>query len=258
MAEGLSARMLMEHMDAQGVWSDYIEFGLNNGPGALKQFHSWEELGGARAGDPRQGGSEGLLDRETSSVGDFHGHNLRPFFFTAWEKKAREKAKSGWVGGQFVARLAEHFGLLTAEILRGLIVIAPELPIIDMAELVRLQICREIDDTWAWANPAPVQAPPPPPAPARTMPQIMDRLEEDVYEIRGTLVEQRKVISVMACDISRFYTWTTTSLARMIERSGVSYTSYSHTPREYQRHAKQRTGEASTSAAQQDQQQPDL
>ncbi|GJS12415.1 hypothetical protein Tco_0369211 [Tanacetum coccineum] len=29
-------------------------------------------------------------------------------------------------------------------------VIAPTLPVIDMAELVRLQICMEIDDTWAW------------------------------------------------------------------------------------------------------------
>ncbi|GKE90067.1 hypothetical protein Tco_1567542 [Tanacetum coccineum] len=44
-------------------------------------------------------------------------------------------------GGLFLARLAEHFGLLTAEILGGLTVIAPELLIIDMAELVRLQIC---------------------------------------------------------------------------------------------------------------------
>ncbi|GKE16022.1 hypothetical protein Tco_1423599, partial [Tanacetum coccineum] len=41
-------------------------------------------------------------------------------------------------GGQFVARLAEHFRLLTIEILGGLIVIAPELLIFDMAELVRL------------------------------------------------------------------------------------------------------------------------
>ncbi|GKC08514.1 hypothetical protein Tco_1000124, partial [Tanacetum coccineum] len=35
-------------------------------------------------------------------------------------------------GGQFVARLAEHFGLLTAEILGGLTVIAPKLSIIDI------------------------------------------------------------------------------------------------------------------------------
>ncbi|GKD73339.1 hypothetical protein Tco_1331621 [Tanacetum coccineum] len=40
--------------------------------------------------------------------------------------------------GQFVARLADHFRLLTAEILGGLSVIAPELLVIDMAEIVRL------------------------------------------------------------------------------------------------------------------------
>ncbi|GJS40919.1 hypothetical protein Tco_0565962 [Tanacetum coccineum] len=115
--------------------------------------------------------------------------------------------------GQFVARLAEHFGLLTAEILGGLMVIAPELPIIEMGELVRLQICIKVDDTWVWvvigperqpdaaantpevaqdtpivdeggqADPAPVQALPSPPAPARTMPQRMARLEEDVHRM---------------------------------------------------------------------------
>ncbi|GJT23210.1 hypothetical protein Tco_0893147 [Tanacetum coccineum] len=116
-------------------------------------------------------------------------------------------------GGQFVARLAEHFGLLTAEILQGLTVIAPALPVIDMVELVRWQIYEQLDDTWAWvamglerqpnatagaprvaqnapvidegcqANPAPVQAPLPPPAAARTMPQRMARLEEDMHEM---------------------------------------------------------------------------
>ncbi|GJT44563.1 hypothetical protein Tco_0953278 [Tanacetum coccineum] len=36
------------------------------------------------------------------------------------------------------------------KILQGLTVIAPTLLVIDMAELMRLQICMEIDDTWAW------------------------------------------------------------------------------------------------------------
>ncbi|GKD47330.1 hypothetical protein Tco_1271975, partial [Tanacetum coccineum] len=81
--------------------------------------------------------------------------------------------------------------------------IVRDLPVIDMAELVRLQICEELDDTWAWvapgpkrqqvaaagalevavgapdvdegdqAIPAPVQAPQPPPTagPARNMKQ---------------------------------------------------------------------------------------
>ncbi|GJU19582.1 hypothetical protein Tco_1152924 [Tanacetum coccineum] len=113
---------------------------------------------------------------------------------------AGRKSGAHICGGQFVVRLAEHFGLLTAEILGGLTVIVPELLIIDMTELVRLQNCIEVDDTWAWvaigperqpdaaagtpkvaqdapvideggqADPTPSQAPPPPPAAARTMP----------------------------------------------------------------------------------------
>ncbi|GKB96668.1 hypothetical protein Tco_0982805 [Tanacetum coccineum] len=105
-------------------------------------------------------------------------------------------------GGQFVAHLAEHFGLLTKERLQGLKVIVRDLLVIDMAEMVRLHICEELIDTWAWVAPgperqpdaavgalkvtkgvpdvdegaqaisAPVQAPQPPPAarPARTLP----------------------------------------------------------------------------------------
>ncbi|GJT36403.1 hypothetical protein Tco_0926822 [Tanacetum coccineum] len=46
-----------------------------------------------------------------------------------------------------LARLVEHFGLLAAKILGELTVIALELPVIDMAELVRLQICVKLDDT---------------------------------------------------------------------------------------------------------------
>ncbi|GJX32374.1 hypothetical protein Tco_0242229, partial [Tanacetum coccineum] len=61
---------------------------------------------------------------------------------------ARRKSGAYIFRGQFIARLAEHFGLLTAEILGGLIVIALELPIIDMTKLVRLQIYARFDDTW--------------------------------------------------------------------------------------------------------------
>ncbi|GKB34788.1 hypothetical protein Tco_0879730 [Tanacetum coccineum] len=103
--------------------------------------------------------------------------------------------------------LDEYFGLLTAKILGGLTVIALELPIIDMAKLVRLHISVQFDDTWAWvaigqerqslmlwlADPTPIHAPPPPPALARIIPQRMARLEEDVHKIRGVLTEQREV-----------------------------------------------------------------
>nr|GEZ60867.1 hypothetical protein [Tanacetum cinerariifolium] len=134
-------------------------------------------------------------------------------------------------GGQFVARLAEHFRLLTEERLRGLTVIVQDLPIIDMAELVRLQIYEELDDTWAWvapgpkrqqvamagaleviedafvvdegalAIPAPIQAPQPP-SPAMTMAQRLTRVEEGVHKIRGALGEQREILDSMARDFS--------------------------------------------------------
>ncbi|GKA62123.1 hypothetical protein Tco_0761642, partial [Tanacetum coccineum] len=153
---------------------------------------------------------------------------------------------------QFVGKLAYHFRLLTAKILLGLIVVATKLPMIDMVELVRLQIYVQLDDTWAWvamrperqpdvavgtpevaqdaliidevgqADPILVRAPPPPPpAAAWTMPQRMARLEEDVYEICEVLTEQREVIDAMAYDFSRFSTWVTTGLGRMMDRAGA-------------------------------------
>ncbi|GJR21179.1 hypothetical protein Tco_0969706 [Tanacetum coccineum] len=82
-------------------------------------------------------------------------------------------------GGQFVAHLAEHFGLLTKKRLQGLMVIAAE--------------DAPIADEGAPIVPEPVQAPqPPPPAagPARTMAQRLARVEEDVHEIQGALGEQ--------------------------------------------------------------------
>ncbi|GJT56172.1 hypothetical protein Tco_0991226 [Tanacetum coccineum] len=45
------------------------------------------------------------------------------------------------------------------KILRELTVIAPELPIIDMAKLVRLQIYVQLDDTWVWVAMGPERQP---------------------------------------------------------------------------------------------------
>ncbi|GKE02284.1 hypothetical protein Tco_1390267 [Tanacetum coccineum] len=126
-------------------------------------------------------------------------------------------------------------------------VTAPTLPVIDMGELVRLQICEKIDDTWAWvalgperqpddvagafeatedapivdeggqAVLAPVHAPSPPAAAARTMPQRMARLEKDVHEICEELAEQREVIGAMARDFSRFTVRATSGIAQLLD-----------------------------------------
>ncbi|GJW20693.1 hypothetical protein Tco_0031315, partial [Tanacetum coccineum] len=104
-----------------------------------------------------------------------------------------------------MARLAEHFGLLMEERLRGLTVIAPALPVIDMAELVRRPNAAAgapedapVVEEGGQAVPAPVQALSPPLAASRTMPQRMTRLEEDVHEIRGALADQHELIGAMA------------------------------------------------------------
>ncbi|GKF72094.1 hypothetical protein Tco_0208208, partial [Tanacetum coccineum] len=39
--------------------------------------------------------------------------------------------------------------------LRGLLVVASELPLIDLHELGRLNICLRVGDTWAWVAPGP-------------------------------------------------------------------------------------------------------
>ncbi|GKC59903.1 hypothetical protein Tco_1087501, partial [Tanacetum coccineum] len=123
------------------------------------------------------------------------------------------KSSARLSGGHFIGRLAHHFGLVSDDGLRGLSVVTREIPLIDMGELVKLNIYREIEDDWAWvatrperqqvaaasnpeaaedapiadegapADPAPVQAPPPPPpspAAARTMPQRLGRLKEEI------------------------------------------------------------------------------
>ncbi|GKE14198.1 hypothetical protein Tco_1421775, partial [Tanacetum coccineum] len=145
--------------------------------------------------------------------------------------------------------------------LRGMDVGSVNIPyLLARAKLVRLQICEELDDAWAWvasrpdrkqvvatgtakaaedapvvdegapAVPTPVQAPQPPPlmvGPAKTMTQRLGRLEEDVHSLRGALGEQREVLDSMARDISRFSTWTVIGLSRMMDQAGVRYTSYS-------------------------------
>ncbi|GKB19696.1 hypothetical protein Tco_0853619 [Tanacetum coccineum] len=50
-----------------------------------------------------------------------------------------------WMMAHSIARRSQA----PEKILGGLTVFAPELPIIDMAELLRLQIYEQLDDTWA-------------------------------------------------------------------------------------------------------------
>ncbi|GKC10068.1 hypothetical protein Tco_1001678 [Tanacetum coccineum] len=182
-----------------------------------------------------------------------------PYLLARYLRRFAARRKSGALisGGKFVARLAKHFGLLTKRRLQGLTITAPDLPIIDMTELIRLQICVKLEDTWAWvpagparwegdaggvAEEAPMapgggdedeempQAVPPPP---RTQGERIAQLEEEVHGIRKVLQGQREVLDSMARDLFRFTTWTITSLSRLMDRAGVPYMRYSESPVEY-------------------------
>ncbi|GJU40881.1 hypothetical protein Tco_1193838 [Tanacetum coccineum] len=190
-------------------------------------------------------------ERMIPGKGDLRVRHLRRRFVVG------RKSRALISGGQFVARLAEHFGLLTKERLQGLMVTAPALPIIDMDELVRLQIYVEFGDTWAWvpaglarqegdarrvteeALVAPgggdedeemPQAVPPQP---KTQGERIARLEEEVHGMCEVLQGQREVLDSMARDFSMFTMWTVTSLSRMMDKAGVTYTRYSESPVEY-------------------------
>ncbi|GKG02096.1 hypothetical protein Tco_0306801, partial [Tanacetum coccineum] len=65
------------------------------------------------------------------------------------------KSEARLSGGHFIGRLAMHFGLVSDEGLRGLQIATLELPLIDLHELGRLNICSRFGDTWAWVAQGP-------------------------------------------------------------------------------------------------------
>ncbi|GKC61937.1 hypothetical protein Tco_1089535, partial [Tanacetum coccineum] len=151
--------------------------------------------------------------------------------------------------------------LLTKERLRGLTVIVRELFVIDMAELVRLQLCIKLDDTWAWVASGPERQPDAAtgtPEAAEDAPIADEGASAVPTPIRGALGEQREILDSMARDFSQFFTWTVVGLSQMMSHTGVRYTSYADFQMPYERRTKRRTDDASTSTAQQDEQQPDL
>ncbi|GKC52855.1 hypothetical protein Tco_1075600 [Tanacetum coccineum] len=191
------------------------------------------------------------MDHRTTNV----PHLLAQYLFRHAEGK---KSGARLSGGHFIGRLAAYFGLVSDEGLRGLSVITRELPMIDLHELVRLNICGRLGDTWAWVTPGSERQPAGALEDAEgAHDERLSMLEDEVHNLRGDMGEQRGVLDNMARNFSRFTTWTVTSLSRMMDQSGVRFTSYSDLQVPYQRCTRRRTGDASTSTAQRDEQQPD-
>ncbi|GJR97190.1 hypothetical protein Tco_0269364 [Tanacetum coccineum] len=132
--------------------------------------------------------------------------------------------------------LARYLGDIPGE----LTVIAPELPIIDMAELPDAVAGAFADaedalivDEGGQADPAPVQAPqqppPPPPVAARTIPQMLGRLEEDVQGLRRDVGSLHGLVERSMTDQGRFSTWMMTCMTQLMDASGMTYQAFDGT-----------------------------
>ncbi|GKB03982.1 hypothetical protein Tco_0832125 [Tanacetum coccineum] len=164
-------------------------------------------------------------------------------------------------GGYFIGRLAHHFGLVSDDGLRGLSVVARELPLIDMGELVKLNICMDIGDDWAWVAPGPEReqvATAGTPRAAEDAPAVdegrLGRLEEEVQGLRQDVRTLRGLVERSMTGHRRFSTWKISCMTQLMEASGQTFQAFDGTfrgssPAAFQRRTRQRTGEASTSTA---------
>ncbi|GJT23930.1 hypothetical protein Tco_0893867 [Tanacetum coccineum] len=197
-AKGLSTRMLMEHRDAQVLvrrhmsWREFI---------LALRLHTAEEMQTVGFGLYWTESARRILDKgdlsaywiEISFVGDFLGMDVCsvnvPYLLARYLRLFASGRKQGAMisGGQFVARLAEHFGLLTKERLQGLMVIVRDLLVIDMAERSSEEapVASGGDDE----DEEMPQAVPPPPW---TQGERIARLEEEVHGMREALQGQRE------------------------------------------------------------------
>ncbi|GJU38500.1 hypothetical protein Tco_1191457 [Tanacetum coccineum] len=193
------------------------------------------------------------MDRVTINV----PHLLAQYLFRYTK---RRKSGARLLGGHFIGRLAMHFGLVSNQGLRGLqeperqqatTVGAHEA---DKACLAAKEVVEEI--------PALVQAPPPPALQPRTMSQRIERVEEEVHDLRRDGVGLRGVVESFTTKQSRVSTWLISCMTQLMDASGQTYQPFDSTLvgsswLSFQRRVRPRTGNASTSAAPHTDAQPD-
>nr|GEU84771.1 RNA-directed DNA polymerase homolog [Tanacetum cinerariifolium] len=189
--------------------------------------------------------------------------------------------------GHFIGHLVAHFRLIGDQGLSGLLVVASELLFIDLHELLRLNICLRVGDTWAWVAPGPerqqataagalgaaedalaadegayvvptpVQAPQPPPITPQhqTMTQRIDRLEEETRELQQSVIGLRGVVESFITEQTRVSTWMISFMTQLMDASGRTYQAFDITLFGsswvfYQRRVRPRTDDSSTSSPQ--------
>ncbi|GJT81655.1 retrovirus-related pol polyprotein from transposon TNT 1-94 [Tanacetum coccineum] len=160
-------------------------------------------------------------------------------------------------GGHFIRCLAAYFGLVSDQGLRGLSVVTCELPLIDLHERERLNICVRVGDTWAWVALGPESTRAGTLATA-TYPQDYgaEDFQAQVQELRRSIVRLRGDVARLITDQGRFATWMVSCMTQLMDASGRTYHAFdsalvgsSQLP--YQRRTRRRTDDANTSAPQQ-------
>ncbi|GKC19961.1 hypothetical protein Tco_1022111 [Tanacetum coccineum] len=316
MTEGLSGRMLMEHMDAQGqgvftsrAWRRLFEIrGLLVHELILEFFSTFRfgeavldldtagalqfQLGGVRR---RMSWREFILgmglhtaeEIESVRFGAYWAESARdPMLrlrhrltacIIVWRSQAPEKVTVtnlfylGWmdVGSVNIPYMLARYLRLFALGKKQGAMISGDLPEIDMAELVRLQICVELDDTWAWVAPGPESTRADTLA-ATTYSRTSSDYGSEVRQGRGgrswlcrrSAWDSRLELGTRAIQIIIFCRIQDLDSTRLTEASGGTYQVFDGTFRGsclvvFERRTRQRIEDASTSTAQQDEQQPD-
>nr|GEW91431.1 hypothetical protein [Tanacetum cinerariifolium] len=165
MAKGLSDRMLIEHMDAQGQgvftsrsWRRIFEIrGTLVHELILEFFSTFREI--SSAGDffgttpPYTSNKDSMLRLCHRLIAcSIVGRSQAPEMVTVIDLFYLRGMDVGSVIIPYL--LARYLRFFTLGRKQGAM-ISRDFPEIGMAELVRLEICEELDDTWAWVAPRP-------------------------------------------------------------------------------------------------------
>ncbi|GJY65703.1 hypothetical protein Tco_0467941 [Tanacetum coccineum] len=122
--------------------------------------------------------------------------------------------------------------------LRGLSVVTRELSLIDMGELIKLTICMEVGDNWAWValeekrQPVAVSAAPgdvedaPDINKGRTIPQRLGRLEEEIQGLRQDVRSLQGLMKRPMTDQGRFSTWMVSCMMQLMKASRRTYQAF--------------------------------
>ncbi|GKF68327.1 hypothetical protein Tco_0198006, partial [Tanacetum coccineum] len=125
-------------------------------------------------------------------------------------------------GGHFIGHLAMHFGLFSDEGLRDCRQQAT------VAGAHKANEAGPAVEKGAQEILAPVQAPPPPlPAPQhRTMSQRIERIKEEVHDLRCDVVGLRGVVESFTTEQSRVSTWLISCMTQLMDAGGDTYQAF--------------------------------